>query len=224
MIKDPPLMRVNRDFRRPSREQISALTGLATGFVVDAMMGRGALGYYIKPLEAAGARITGCALTCHCGPDDNLGLLASLLVAKPGDVIVAATESFSQSAVTGDLVLGMAKNNGVIGFVTDGMVRDTQGIKQVGLPCFARGVTPNSPVKRGPGSVGHPVVIGDVRVASGDIVVADEDGVVIVPADAVDDVIARLPEIRESEKAMDEAVGQGLKKPAYLDDMAKDWD
>ena len=81
----------------------------------------------------------------------------------------------------GDLLLGMMKNRGVVAFVTDGFVRDIPGLRAVGLPCFAAGVTPNSPVRSGPGTVGLPTVVGGVAVGPGDIVVGDQDGVVVVP-------------------------------------------
>jgi hypothetical protein len=75
----------------------------------------------------------------------------------------------------------MLKNRGVLAFVTDGLVRDLPGLLAVGLPVYCAGLTPNSPVRNGPGTVGLPVVVGGVHVEAGDIVVADQDGVVIVP-------------------------------------------
>jgi 4-hydroxy-4-methyl-2-oxoglutarate aldolase len=117
----------------------------------------------------------------------------ALDVAQKGDVIVCSTYSFDRTSVCGDLLLGMMKNRGVAAFVTDGWVRDVVGIRAVGLPCFASGLTPNSPVRNGPGSVGLPVVVGGVAVGAGDIVLGDEDGVMIVPFAAIDATIERLP-------------------------------
>ena len=90
----------------------------------------------------------------------------------------------SGAAVTGDLLMYVARNRGAAGFVTDGLVRDLDDLETVGLPTFAMGVTPNSPQRRGPGSVGLPIVCGGVAIASGDMVVGDRDGVVVVPRDA----------------------------------------
>jgi 4-hydroxy-4-methyl-2-oxoglutarate aldolase len=118
--------------------------------------------------------------------------------------------------VTGDLLLGMARNRGLAGFVTDGMVRDVAGIESVGLPCFAAGVTPNSPARNGPGTVGLPVVIGGVAVASGDIVIGDADGVVVVPLAQVDGVIARLAAVRAAEADLDAKVRAGLQLPGFI--------
>jgi 4-hydroxy-4-methyl-2-oxoglutarate aldolase len=100
--------------------------------------------------------------------------------------------------------------------VTDGCVRDRVGLRKVGLPAWAMGVTPNSPHRSGPGTVGHPVSLGSVPVCSGDIIVADLDGVVIVPRARVPQVLARLPAIREAEAKADEAVRQGAIRPGFL--------
>jgi 4-hydroxy-4-methyl-2-oxoglutarate aldolase len=211
MIDEAPAIQTFTDFARPDPQDVDAFRGLQSGFVVDALGGQGALDYRIKPVDPGQSQICGVVLTCDCGAADNLAVAASLRVAKPGDVLIAATSGHMGCAVVGDLVLGMARNNGVTGFVTDGCVRDTRGIREVGLPCFAAGVSPNSPARNGPGTVGAPIVLGGVAVASGDIVVADEDGVVIVPAARIAATIARLAEVRKQEDAMTAKVADGLK-------------
>jgi 4-hydroxy-4-methyl-2-oxoglutarate aldolase len=147
------------------------------------MGGSGALDYRIKPAIDEHAAFCGVALTCDAGPADNLALLAALESVQPGDVIVCTTGSYTGCAVTGDLVLGMARNCGAVAFVTDGCVRDLPGIRAVGLPCYCLGVTPNSPARSGPGSIGFDITLGGHPVASGDVVVGDQDGVVVIPQD-----------------------------------------
>ncbi len=214
MIDDPPLLTVRRIFPRPHAEELAVFKGALTGHVVDAMGGRGALDHRIKPIGEAES-FCGTALTCEAGPADCLAVFGVLDVAKPGDVVLCATDSFSNTAVAGDLLIGMMKNSGIVAFVTDGLVRDTPGIRAVGLPCFASGVTPNSPAKTGPGSVGLPVVVGGVAVASGDIVVADEDGVVVVPHAKIGETIERLAAVRAAEAELEAKVKAGLKKPDF---------
>ena len=131
-------------------------------------------------------------------------------------MLVAAAAGLTGCAVTGDLVLGMARNSGAVGFVTDGCVRDLPGLRAVGLPAFSVGVTPNSPARNGPGTVGFPIVVAGVHVASGDVVVADDDGVVIVPRERLAEVVARLPAIRAAEADMDRRVREGLRIPPFL--------
>jgi 4-hydroxy-4-methyl-2-oxoglutarate aldolase len=215
MIDDPPLLTVRRRFPRPSAEALAGFTGSPTGHVVDALGGRGALDHRIKPIGDAKS-FCGVALTCEAGPADCLAVFGALDVAEPGDVVICAADSFSNTAVIGDLLMGMLKNCGVIGFVTDGLVRDTPGIRGVGLPCFAAGVTPNSPVKTGPGRIGFPLVVGGVAVGAGDILIADEDGVVVVPYALIDATLANLAEVRAVEADLEAKVKAGLRKPDFM--------
>jgi 4-hydroxy-4-methyl-2-oxoglutarate aldolase len=216
MIKDPPLLTIRRDFPRPAAADVAAFANVPTGYVIDAMGGRGGLDYRIKPLAPAKSVLVGVAITCHCGPADNLGLFAAMATARPGDILVAATDGFTATSVTGDLLLGMAKNRGAAGLVTDGLVRDLAGILGVGLPVYCAGITPNSPARNGPGTVGLPVVLGGVSIESGDIVIADDDGVVIVPRGQIATVLKRLSDVRAAEAALDAKVKAGLEVPDFI--------
>lgn len=218
MLEESPLLTVRRRFPRPSSETVEALSGAPTSFLVDALGGRGALDYRIKPLRHDGPEdnFAGVAVTCYCGPADNLALLAAVEAAGAGDVLVAATDQFTGTSVTGDLLLGMAKNRGVIALVTDGLVRDVQGILRVGIPVFSLGVSPNSPSRNGPGTVGQPVMVGGVPVNSGDFVAGDRDGVVVVPRAAMEEVAKRLEVVRAAEEARESEVHAGLEVPDFL--------
>ncbi len=216
MIEDAPPVRVAPELRRPRVEQVAALRDVPTGFVVDALGGGGALDYRVKPVIPEQAGFCGVAVTCDAGPADNLAVFAALEHVQPGDVIVAATGAHTGCAVVGDLLLGMARNCGAVAFVTDGCVRDIPGIRGVGVPCFALGVTPNSPARIGPGTVGFPIVVAGAAVASGDIVVGDQDGVVVVPFDRVDAVIGRLEAVRAAEAELDAKVRAGLRIPPFM--------
>ena len=222
MIKDPPLLTIGREFERAGAAEVAALQGVPTGFLVDAMGGSGALDPRIKPLARAGElpmAFCGPALTCYCGPADNLALGAAIGQAKAGDVIVAATDAFDRAAVVGDLLLGMARNRGVSAFVTDGLVRDFDGIVKVGLPVHCAGLTPNSPARNGPGTVGLPVTLGGLTVAPGDVLAGDRDGVVVVPREKISEVLAELPAIREAETAYEAQVAAGLDTPGFMTDL-----
>ena len=216
MIKDPPVATIRRAFPRPAAKHVKALAGIPTGNVVDAMNGRGALDYRIKPLTPINAVIVGVAVTCDNGPADNLGVFCALDVIKPGDIIVAATDSFAGCAVTGDLLMGMARNLGAAAFVTDGLARDVVGISKVGLPVYCAGVSPNSPVRNGPATVGFPINVGGVTVESGDIVVCDGDGVVIVPRGRLATVLEALQGVRAAEAALEAKVNAGLEIPDFV--------
>jgi 4-hydroxy-4-methyl-2-oxoglutarate aldolase len=216
MIKDPPLLRIRREFARPSDDLLAAFAGVPTGHLVDAMGGAGCLDYRIKPLTEASSIMVGTAITCHAGPADNLAVFGALHAARRGDILVAATDGFTGTAVTGDLLLGMAKNRGIAGFVTDGLVRDLIGIIGVGLPVYCAGLTANSPARNGPGTVGLPIVIGSVRIEPGDIVVGDRDGVVIVPLAEAPTVVRQLTQVKAAETGLEALVRGGLEVPDFV--------
>lgn len=208
-------LKASRNIRRARAEDIATLAGFPVGNIVDAMGRVGALGFQIKPITTA-TRFCGSVLPVDAGPRDNLAPWAALKLAARGDVMMIATGGHMEASVCGDILIGMAANSGIAAVVTDGVVRDRSGIDGVGIPVFAAGVSPNSPQKNGPGSVGLAVVIGGVRVASGDIVCGDEDGVVVVPAAGVSEVIGQLWAVRAKEKKMEAAVKAGEPMPDWV--------
>lgn len=214
MLDDPPLLTIKAGFQRPDPVKVAALKGAQTSHLVDAMDGRGALDWTIKPCDSDNASFVGVAVTCHAYPADNLALFGAMEIAQPGDVIMCANDSYRLTALVGDLVAGMMKNAGLAALVTDGLARDRVGIVAAGLPLFCAGIVPNSPAKNGPGSVGLPVTIGGVPVSSGDVIVGDADGVVVVPQAILDATIKRLAEVRAAEAKAEAAVKGGAKMTA----------
>lgn len=221
MIKDPPLLRIRRGFTRPTEALLAGFAGIPTGYLVDAMNGSGCLDYRIKPLVQRKTVMVGTAVTCQAGPSDNLALFGAVHAARKGDVLVAATDAYMGAAITGDLLLGMARNRGVAGLVTDGLVRDLVGILDVDIPVYCAGLTANSPARNGPGTVGLPIVLGGVRVDSGDIVVGDRDGVVIVPLAEATNVLGRLGGIKAAEASLEAKVKAGLEIPDFIQAIMK---
>src|ERR1700722_16729955 len=165
MIEEPPPIVFAPSIERPSVDIVERFR-TPTAFIVDAMNGTGALDWRIKRL--VGKSFVGVALTCDCGPLDNLAFMAALAESKLGDVLVVATNGYTGAAVTGDLLMYVARNRGVAALVTDGLVRDLDDLETVGVPTFSMGVTPNSPQRRGPGSVGLAIVCGGVSVGPGE--------------------------------------------------------
>lgn len=215
MIEEPPVLKIKKTRNRPTKTQIEAFTNVPTGFVVDAMYGRGALVSDIYPIAGLTdmRSIAGPALTADNGPADILATLAALHYLQPGDILVAGFSGHQGCAAAGDRLCGMIKNAGGAALVTDGPVRDLAGLKQAGLPLWATGLTPNSPFSSGPGVVGFPLQIGGQQVSSGDMVVADSDGVVVVPFAQIDQVIDRLQTIERLERDRDQQVADGMKVP-----------
>lgn len=222
MIEEPPLITVKCPDRRPTEAQIAAFQGVPTSFVVDAMYGDGALSADIRVLGDGrdyACAAAGPALTVDTGPGDILALLAALPQIRAGDVVVSAFGGHRGCAAAGDRVCAMMKNNGAAGFVTDGPVRDYAGIVAAGLPVWSTGLTPGSPFGKGPGRIGFPVQLGGRNVETGDMIVADRDGVVAVPFARIDEVIAMLPRVAELEQALDARLRDGLRVPQDILDL-----
>jgi len=219
MIENPPVLTMKKKFARPSKFKVDSFLNFQTGHIADAMNGRGALAGNIKPLNNKFSKFSGVALTCYCGPADNLAAIAAIRISEPGDVIVAVTDNFQITAVMGDLMLGIAKNKGVNAFVTDGYVRDIEGINKLSLPCFCTGVIPNSPVRNGPGTIGLPVVCGGVTVNAGDIIVGDSDGLVVVPYDHINKVLEKLKVVLSLEKEIEKKVNNGIQTLDFIEEI-----
>lgn len=203
MIGDPVALTIRRNILRAKPELLAQFQNQPTGFVTDAYNGKGCLDYRIKPLDNSFA-FCGSAITAFCGPMDNLAAMAALDVAKPGDVIVIATTGDETAAVIGDHWAYWAKKIGVVGVVCDGLVRDIVGLLRVGLPVFARGLTPNSGFRNGPGEVNSMVSCGGVTISPGDIIIGDRDGVVSIPLNAAEEVAAKLELVYEKEMAVED--------------------
>jgi 4-hydroxy-4-methyl-2-oxoglutarate aldolase len=215
MIEEPKTLTIKRPARRPTADQIAAFQNAPTSFVTDAMNGKSAMDGVIKPLatnELPG-HVAGPALTAGNSPGDIMATLAALNFIQDGDVVVAAFGGYQGCAAAGDRVSAMMKNCGAVGFVTDGPMRDWSGIVAAGLPAWCTGLNPNSPFTTGPGSVGLPVMVGGQRVETGDMIVADRDGVVVVPFEQIATVAERLKTVKELEDALDAQLSQGLQIP-----------
>ena len=147
----------------------------------DCMSRLGAMDAGIRPVWP-GPRVIGAALTAWCHAGDNLMVHKALSLAVPGDVLVVNTQGSGNSGF-GELLATSAVKAGVRAVVVDGTVRDAEALAAMGLPVYARGLCPNGCNKDGPGEVGTIIACGGVAVRPGDVVIADRDGVTVVPLD-----------------------------------------
>jgi regulator of RNase E activity RraA len=136
----------------------------------------------IRPLWFPVPRVAGPAFTVRCPAGDNLMLHAAIYRAEPGSVVVVEAGDVDY-AVAGGNVCAVAQRHGIAAFVIDGVIRDVAEARELGFPVFARGVIPIPGTKAAVAPLRRPVRCGGVRVQAGDIVVADEEGVVVTPAD-----------------------------------------
>lgn len=201
--------RIASDWRRPEEDVVARLASAGSAVVSDAMSRMGALDGAIKPLWAD-CRLSGPAMTVRCPPADNLMVHKAVDLAQAGDVLVIATQGNRTHAVFGELLGRAAAYRRVAGVVVDGVVRDLQLLRELGLPVFARGVAPGSCDKYGPGEIGFPVACGYAVVQSGDFVIGDGDGLAVVPRDTVDAVALKTVEIRDRETRRRAEIASGM--------------
>jgi 4-hydroxy-4-methyl-2-oxoglutarate aldolase len=176
-------MTAHRVVRHAVRAGATVLAGLAelgVSTVHEADQRRGVLDPAIRPIQA-GARIAGSAVTVSCPPGDNLMIHAAVEVCRPGDILVVTTTSPSTDGMIGELLATSLRAHGVIGVVTAAGIRDVAELRAMEFPVWARAINPQGTVKSSPGSVNVPVVCGGQIVNPGDAIVADDDGVVVVP-------------------------------------------
>lgn len=159
----------------------NAFSALSPTTLADAMGRDQVMDIGIRPLWQPMPRIAGPACTVRCAPGDNLMLHAAIYRTAPGSVIVVEAGDVDY-AVSGGNVCAVAKRRGIAGFVVDGVIRDLAEVREDRFPVFARGVIPIPGGKRELGMLNGTVRCGGVQVAPGDVVVADEEGIVVVPA------------------------------------------
>jgi len=179
---------VVRDIVRTEASVIEGLAVLGVSTVHEADQRRGALDTAIRPIQT-GARIAGSAVTVSCPPGDNLMVHAAVELLLPGDILVVTTTSISTDGMIGELLATSLRAHGAIGLVTAAGVRDAAELTAMGFPVWARAVNPQGTTKTKPGSVNVPVVCGGQLVHPGDAIVADDDGVVVVPRSRCVDVL-----------------------------------
>jgi regulator of RNase E activity RraA len=213
--------RIRKNSIRPAKELVEKFKGVPTGNIVDAMGRVGAMHYLIKPINA-NFKMVGTAITVRGWACDNLIVYKAIDMLQEGDIIVIANDGFVSTSTWGDITSLMAREKKAAGMVTDGLVRDIEGIVDVGLPVFAKGSTPNSPYKDGPGEINCPVSCGGVTVNPGDIIVGDVDGVVVVPKEAAEQVAAMLVKIKEKEEKLVSSILAGKIIPEWVEARLKE--
>jgi regulator of RNase E activity RraA len=215
-----PGFRVNADWRRPSPDLLAAFGEASAAQVADCMSRLGAMDAGIRPVWP-NARIAGAALTAWCHAGDNLMIHKALSLAVPGDILVVNTQNAGNSGF-GELLATSAVKAGVRGVIVDGTVRDVEALQAMGLPVYARGLCPNGCNKDGPGEVGAIVSCGGVAVRPGDVILADRDGVTVVPLDDADTVAAlAADQIAREQKRLAEIARGVLTRPEIDETLRK---
>jgi 4-hydroxy-4-methyl-2-oxoglutarate aldolase len=177
----------------------SATGWLSSTLAADATKGAGALPLDIRPLER-GWRVVGRASVVTIARDDNLDLREAMALGpRPGSILMVAGGAESTRACMGGLMAREMRLLGFAALITDAPVRDAAEIRASGLLVWSRGLSPVAPFKRGGGQIGGEARFGAVTVRPGDVVIADEDGLVVWPQERYDDLLARAHAKMESD-------------------------
>ncbi len=184
---------INRHIDRLPAGIINQYSDLAVADICDALGRNAAFPSALKPLGAS--RILGSAYTVNLPASENLLLYYAVDNANPGDVLVVSCGAYEERAVCGEIMANLAMKRGLAGFVIDGAVRDARALKELPFPVYARSVSPNGPYKDTCGEINVPVSIGNVVINPGDIIVADDDGIVAVRAEEAEELAALAEKI-----------------------------
>lgn len=183
---------------RLSQDLLDTLCQLGSATIHEAQGQTGAFNSAIKPIDPT-SKLVGRALTVDAQPGDNLVIHYALSQARPGDVLVVDSKAFVEAGPWGDILTLAAQKVGIAGLVIDGAVRDAEPIIAMNFPVFSRGLCIKGTNKYQPGRVNVPIVCGGARVSPGDIIVGDRDGVVVIPADNLEVVLAASKKRAETE-------------------------
>lgn len=162
----------------------------------------------IRPITP-GSATSGKAITVECNGADNLMVRAALEQCTIGDILVVSTPKGAFHGFFGELMGKSAMTKGVAGLIIDGGVRDSKQLSEMGFYISSRYVAPLKTTKKTPGNVNKPIVCGGIQVNPGDFIVADDDGVVVVPWQIVDEVIEQSEKIIEQEKIKRARISKG---------------
>lgn len=216
-ISWPAGYRINPRDTGPSAEVVSGFQGLPVAAIGDAMsrnVGTVGLRQYHARLDTT---MCGPAFTVRVRPGDNLMIHKALMMVQPGDVLVIDGGGDVTQALVGGLMRTTCVAKGVAGLVIDGAVRDLTEWAEDGMPIFAKGHTHRGPSKDGPGEINVPISCAGLAVLPGDLIVGDADGVIAVPKDQAEDVLARTRAHLEKEARIRESNRTGSADPERFD-------
>ena len=207
-----PALTILKDWPRFALERYPVFLQASSSQFSDATNGVGTLKHPLRRFSG-GARLIGSALPVWTAPGDNLAPYAALKVIQPGDILVVASASYTGCALLGDHIMGLLNNAKAAGMITDGLIRDIDGLRDINLPVYAAGTSPLVPTKQGPGTVGLPITLGSVVIHPGDLIVADDDGIVIVPPADFAQVSDKLIALLARDATLEQRVRSGATEP-----------
>lgn len=199
----------SRSISGPAASVLEAFSRLGTATVHEAMGKRGLVEPVLRPIYS-GARIAGRAITVLSHPGDNLMIHAAVEQCGPGDILVVTTTSPSTDGMFGDLFATALKARGTMGLIINAGVRDVADLTDMGFPVWSRAIHPQGTNKLNPGSINVPIQLPGVAVRPGDAIVADDDGVVVVPRAEAAAVAQKAQAREDNEKQKRDQFAEGV--------------
>jgi RraA family protein len=221
-IHPGPGFRVLRNIPRSNFDPVALFGDFNVTDISDHLNRLYGVGSSIRCLSGERHRLIGPVCTVKVYPGDNLMVHKALDIARPGDVVVVDAGGFISNAVLGDTISMKAKHRGIAGFVVDGFVRDLEAIRELDFPVYARGETLIGPLHRGPGEINYPICCGGVVVCPGDILAADQNGIVVMPRLYVETLYAKLSGHKDRMTNYLAAVRKGEFSNAWVDRQLED--
>ncbi|MGH8669908.1 MAG: RraA family protein [Burkholderiales bacterium] len=214
-------MRILEIPRRPDPRLVAEFAKMVTPHLSDSMERLYAGGPQLRPMYKGGT-LAGPAFTVKTAPGDNLLVHKALDTARPGDVIVVDAGGFADHAIIGELMAARAMQRGIAGLVIWGAIRDSAELGAGSYPVFACAVTHRGPYKNGPGEINVPIAMGGMPVNPGDIIVGDADGLVAIPQDQAERILASAKSILEKETASMQQIQAGTVERGWVDKTLKE--
>lgn len=191
-------LKIDNNFKRLSPGKLEELRNLEPAHIDDILGRNRAIGSEFKPFNDK--RLAGTAFTVKTSAGDNLYIYAAYNFVKEGDILVVDAEGYTDRAVMGEILIKFCEAKKLAGVIVNGSIRDVEALKDVDIPIYATGTSPNGPYKNGPGALNVPVTLGNIAINPGDILIGDADGVVVLREDELDYAISETYKLIEKEK------------------------
>lgn len=202
----------------PPKETVEQLRDIPAANIADCMSRICAMDARIRLMSSPVKSMCGPALTVHVRSGDNLFIHKALEMAQEGDIIVVTTGFSEVNSLIGEVIVSNAMHKKLGGFIFDAPIRDIEAISKIDFPVYATGTTPGGPFRTGPGGeINVPISCGNIMVMPGDIVKGDEDGIIVIPRNDADDILAKAKEYEKKDQTTLEQAKNGTWDRSWID-------